>query len=55
MHDAYIPRRFAEHHREAFPNLTFVELPDSGHFPMADDPDGLAGTVLPFLKEVVAA
>jgi len=53
MHDAYIPRRFAERHREAFPNLTFVELPDSGHFPMVDDPDGLAGTVLPFLKQVV--
>jgi pimeloyl-ACP methyl ester carboxylesterase len=54
MHDAYIPTRFAELHREAFPNLTFVELPDSGHFPMADDPDGLAGAVLPFLQTVVS-
>jgi pimeloyl-ACP methyl ester carboxylesterase len=54
MHDAYIPTRFAELHREAFPNLTFVELPDSGHFPMADDPDGLAGAVLPFLQTVAS-
>lgn len=52
MHDAYIPTRFAALHREAFPSATFVKLPDSGHFPMADDPDGLAAAVLPFLRRV---
>ena len=50
MHDAYIPTRFAERHVEAFPRATFIALRDSGHFPMADDPDGLAAAVLPFLE-----
>lgn len=54
MHDAYIPTRFASLHREAFPNATFIELPDSGHFPMADDPERLAAAVLPFLQRVAA-
>jgi pimeloyl-ACP methyl ester carboxylesterase len=52
MHDAYIPTRFAARHREAFPDATFIKLPDSGHFPMADDPERLASAVLPFLAGV---
>jgi pimeloyl-ACP methyl ester carboxylesterase len=52
MHDVYIPTRFAHRHREAFPSATFVRLPDSGHFPMVDDPEGLAAVVLPFLQKV---
>lgn len=55
MHDAYIPTRFALKHREAFPNATFVRMPDSGHFPMADDPSGIAAAVLPFLKRVASS
>lgn len=54
-HDAYIPTRFAGRHREAFPDAAFIKLPDSGHFPMADDPEGLASAVLPFLARVTAA
>lgn len=54
-HDAYIPTRFAWKHREAFPSATFVKLPDSGHFPMADDPERLAVAVLPFLRKVTGA
>jgi pimeloyl-ACP methyl ester carboxylesterase len=55
MRDVYIPTRFALRHREAFPDATFVKLPDSGHFPMADDPDRLAAAVLPFLRRVAGA
>lgn len=54
MHDAYIPTRYALKHREAFPDATFVKLPDSGHFPMADDPSALAAAVLPFLERVAS-
>jgi pimeloyl-ACP methyl ester carboxylesterase len=54
-HDAYIPTRFAFKHREAFPDAAFVRLPESGHFPMADDPSGLAAAVLPFLERVASA
>jgi pimeloyl-ACP methyl ester carboxylesterase len=53
-HDAYIPSRFAFKHREAFPDAAFVKLPGSGHFPMADDPSGLAAAVLPFLRRVTS-
>jgi pimeloyl-ACP methyl ester carboxylesterase len=55
MHDAYIPTRFAGRHREAFPEATFIRLPHSGHFPMVDDPEGLASAILPFLSRVSAA
>ncbi len=54
MHDAYVPTRFATRHREAFPNAEFVALPNSGHFPMADDPEGLSRAVIPFLQRVTA-
>ncbi len=50
--DAYIPREFAERHREAFPSAEIVYLPGSGHFPMADDPEGIAAAVIPFLLRV---
>ncbi len=55
MHDAYIPTRFALRHRDAFPSATFVKLPHSGHFPMADDPDGLAAAVVPFLERIASS
>ena len=55
MHDAYIPTRFALRHKEAFPSATFVRLPESGHFPMADDPERLAAAVIPFLRKVSTA
>lgn len=50
--DIYIPRRFAEQHREAFPRAEIVYLPASGHFAMADDPEGVANAVIPFLQRV---
>jgi len=48
--DVYIPTRFAEQHREAFPSADVVYLPESGHFPMYDDPEATAAAVMPFLR-----
>lgn len=48
--DVYIPVRFAQRHREAFPGAKIVYLDRSGHFPMVDDPDGVAAAVVPFLR-----
>lgn len=53
--DIYISRRFAERHRDAFPSAEIVRLPGSGHFVMADDPEGVAAAVIPFLQSVTAA
>ena len=52
--DIYIPRRFAEQHLDAFPSAKIVYLPGSGHFPMADDPEGVANAVIPFLQRVTS-
>lgn len=47
--DAYIPTEQAERQRESFPRAEIVMLPESGHFPFADDPDAVERAVLPFL------
>jgi pimeloyl-ACP methyl ester carboxylesterase len=52
-HDIYIPNEFAEKHQEAFPSADIVYLPESGHFPMLDDPAATAAAVIPFLRERV--
>ncbi len=49
-HDPYIPVALADRQREAFPNADVVILPDSGHWPFADDPIGVARSVEPFLR-----
>lgn len=38
------------HLRRAFPNAEVARLPRSGHFPFADDPEGTAAAVVPFLR-----
>ena len=48
--DPYLPVRLAEQQKETFPGAQVVLLPDSGHFPFADDPQGVAQAVVPFLK-----
>jgi pimeloyl-ACP methyl ester carboxylesterase len=55
MADAYIPIRFADRHREAFPSADLVYLERSGHWPFVDDPEGVAAAVLPFLREQTGA
>lgn len=53
-HDVYMSTRFAYVHRAAFPSATVVEIPDRGHFLMAEDPDAVAEHVVPFLRARVA-
>ncbi|MBC8731334.1 alpha/beta fold hydrolase [Paraburkholderia sp. UCT2] len=49
-HDPYISVDFAERQREVFPRAEVLILPDSGHWPFVDNPEAVAGTVVPFLR-----
>ena len=49
-HDRFLPADQAERQREAFPSAEVVVLPDSGHYAHLDDPEGVAGVVVPFLQ-----
>ncbi|HEX5819724.1 MAG TPA: alpha/beta hydrolase [Gemmatimonadales bacterium] len=48
--DPYIDVTYAERQRETFASATVHVLPDSGHWPFADDPERVAALVVPFLK-----
>jgi pimeloyl-ACP methyl ester carboxylesterase/2-polyprenyl-6-methoxyphenol hydroxylase-like FAD-dependent oxidoreductase len=50
-HDPYLPVALAERQREVFPDAQVVILEGSGHWPFADDPDGVARVVVPFLRQ----
>jgi pimeloyl-ACP methyl ester carboxylesterase len=52
--DPYIDVSYAERQREFFDVRRLVVLPGSGHWPFQDDPAGVAGAVLPFLRERLA-
>ena len=52
-HDPAVPVEQATRQRESFPSAEVVVLEDSGHWPMLDDPAGVAGAVLPFLRRHV--
>ncbi|MEK8087482.1 alpha/beta hydrolase [Aquabacterium sp. A3] len=47
--DPYLPARLADDQRQFFTRAEIHRLPDSGHFPFADDPEGVAQAVVPFL------
>ncbi|GIV79929.1 MAG: hypothetical protein KatS3mg050_4323 [Litorilinea sp.] len=49
--DPYVPVRFAERQREFFPRARIVILEQSGHWPFADDPEAVAGALIPFLQK----
>jgi len=53
--DPYVPVAYAERQRDVFPAAEVVVLPESGHWPFADDPDGVAAAVVPFLRRVTGA
>jgi pimeloyl-ACP methyl ester carboxylesterase len=53
--DPYLKLRLAERQREVFRDAQVTVLPNSGHWPLADDPAGVAAAVLPFLREQTAA
>ncbi|HEX5634882.1 MAG TPA: alpha/beta hydrolase [Gemmatimonadales bacterium] len=48
--DPYIDVSFAERQRETFPSAQVHVLPESGHWPFADDPERVASLVVPFLE-----
>lgn len=52
--DPFVPLRHAEQQRESFPRAEVVVLPDSGHWPFADDPERVAAAVVPFLRAQVS-
>jgi pimeloyl-ACP methyl ester carboxylesterase len=49
-HDPYLPVEHAERQRQAFPRAEVAVLDESGHWPLADDPERVAGLVVPFLR-----
>lgn len=53
-HDPFLPLEHAAGNLEAFPRAQMVVLENSGHFPFADDPEGTAAVVVPFLREQMA-
>lgn len=53
-HDPAVPVEQAERQRESLPSAEVVVLDDSGHWPMLDDPAGVAAALLPFLRRHVS-
>jgi pimeloyl-ACP methyl ester carboxylesterase len=53
--DPFVPVRHAEQQRDPFPRAEVVVLPESGHWPFADDPEAAARAVIPFLRAQVGA
>ena len=48
--DPYVGAQYAERQREFFDVQDVVLLPDSGHWPFQDDPQGVERAVVPFLS-----
>lgn len=53
--DGYLPARFAERQRDAFPDARVELLDGLGHWPFLEEPDRVAELVIPFLREQVSA
>lgn len=53
--DIYLPWRYAQAQREAFPRAEIVYLEDSGHWPFKDNPQAVREALVPFLQRVTAA
>ena len=51
--DPFVPLHHAEQQRESFPRAEVVVLEESGHWPFADDPEGTANAVVPFVRDQV--
>ncbi|HZB31360.1 MAG TPA: alpha/beta hydrolase [Streptosporangiaceae bacterium] len=52
-HDPYLRVEQAEIQRRTFPHAEVVVLPDSGHWPFADDPDAVGAAVGGFWEQVI--
>ena len=53
--DPYLKVRLAERQREVFRDARITILPESGHWPLADNPAAVTAAVLPFLREQTGA
>ena len=53
--DPYVPARFADLQAQYFPRAQVVVLPESGHYPLVDDPEAVADAVVPFLRTSMEA
>jgi pimeloyl-ACP methyl ester carboxylesterase len=53
--DAYLPTEQAERQRQAFPSARVELLEGHGHWVFKEDPERLAGLVIPFLREQLGA
>ncbi len=53
--DPYLPVHYAQRQTETFPRAELVILPDSGHWPMIDNPVAVEQPVLRFLRSVVTS
>ena len=49
--DRFISRKGPEGLQRIFPSARVVRLPGSGHFLFADDPEGVAAALVPFLRD----
>lgn len=53
--DPYIPVAQAQNQDQAFDVERVVLLPESGHWPFADNPEAVSAAVVPFLRRAVGA
>ena len=53
--DPYVPARFASLQTTYFRRAEVVVLPESGHYPLVDDPDAVIAAVVPFLRASIDA
>lgn len=53
--DIYLPWKFAEAQREAFPSAEIVYLDDSGHWAFRDNPEAVKAAFLPYMRRVTGA
>jgi pimeloyl-ACP methyl ester carboxylesterase len=51
--DPYVPGRYADVQRQFFPRAKVFVLPDSGHWPLVDDPAAVSDAVVGFLRDHV--
>ena len=53
-HDAYLPSKYAQQQRDAFPSADVHVLGASGHWPYADAPETVARLLTEFLRRVAS-
>ncbi len=53
--DIYLPSKYAEVQKQVFPSAKIVMMPDSGHWPFADNPSVVCSHLLPFLRQQMTA